>query len=101
MKDEREEDGKVWTEWFDRPESRRKMWRTLWATCALTVAAEMFLARKGHFVFDGWFGFYAILGFVACAGMILGTKGLGELLKRGEDYYGEAAPGEKGGDDDD
>ena len=102
MKEEDKEEGKIWTEWFDQPESRRLMWRLLWGVCILMVGLELLVTpRKAHFGFDGIFGFYAIIGFVGCAGMIIGTKWLGKLLKRGEDYYGEAPPEEKGGDDDD
>lgn len=85
----REREGKIWTDWFDRPESRRMLWRALWATCALTLAAEFFVHRKGYFGIDSVFGFFAALGFLACAAMILGTKALGIFLKRGEDYYNQ------------
>ena len=48
---------------------------------------ELFTHRHPHFGFDGFFGFYAILGFVACAALILIAKGIGFVLKKGEDYY--------------
>ena len=71
------------------------MWRLLWGACLVTVLAEIALDRKGYFGVDDKFAFFAILGFTACAVMILVAKGLGFVLKREENYYGEA---EEGGD---
>ena len=34
-----------------------------------------------------WFGFYVLLGFIACSAAILLAKGLGLFLKAKEDYY--------------
>ena len=76
-------------DWFDRASSRKILWWLLWITCGLTVVAELFIYRKPHFEIDGLFGWYALMGFVGCALMILAAKGLGIFLKRGEDYYGE------------
>jgi len=38
-------------------------------------------------VIDGWFGFHAVYGLLACVAMVLFAKFLGIYLKRGEDYY--------------
>jgi len=38
---------------------------------------------------DGWFGFGAAFGFLACVLMVLVAKGLGLVLKRDQDYYRE------------
>lgn len=65
------------------------MWWLLWITCGLSIVAEFFIHRHPHFEVDGIFAFYAIMGFVGCALMILGAKGLGYVLKRKEDYYGD------------
>ncbi len=76
-------------DWFDRPENRKKLWILLWSVCVLSVIAELFVSkeRHGHFEVDGFFGFYAVLGFIACAASILIAKALGFLLKAKEDYY--------------
>lgn len=82
-------------DWFDHASSRKLLWWLLWITCGLTVLAEpgmkyfLGIKRKAHFDIDGLFAFYAITGFIGCALMILGAKGLGIFLKRGEDYYGD------------
>ena len=79
-------------DWFDKPASRKLLWRVLWIICGLTVVAELLVHRHSHFEeggLDGIFNFYTILGFVGCAIMILAAKGLGFFLKRPENYYGD------------
>ncbi len=72
---------------FDRPSVKKKLWILLYLACALTVVPEFFTHREPHFGIDGIFGFYAILGFVSCALLILVSKLLGFFLKVEEDYY--------------
>ena len=43
--------------------------------------------HEAHYTVDGWFGFFSIYGFVACVILVVGSKALGLLLKRKEDYY--------------
>jgi hypothetical protein len=83
-------------DWFDRPASRRLLWRLLYGACTVSVLLELVLiathqrhGRFGKTSPDGWWFFYALLGFIACALMILAAKGLGAWLKRPEDYYAE------------
>ncbi len=76
-------------DWFDHPSSRRLLWWLLWILCGLSIIAEFFIHRHPHFSIDGFFGFYAVIGFVGCAIMILAAKGLGIWLKRKDNYYGE------------
>jgi hypothetical protein len=76
--------------YFDRPEVKKRLWLLLWGACILSVAVELFLHRHGHFgehSIDSIFGFYAILGFLACLLCILVAKFLGEFLKVNPDYY--------------
>lgn len=72
---------------FDRPDVRRKLWILLFVVCALTVVPDFFIHRHPHFGFDGFIGFYAVFGFVACAALILISKIIGRVLKVKEDYY--------------
>ena len=74
-------------DYFDRPEVIRKLWILLYLTCGLTVVAELFVHRHPHFGFDSFFGFYAVLGFVSCAALILFSKLVAVFLKAREDYY--------------
>ena len=74
-------------DWFDRPESIRKLWVMLYAICGLLVVCDLFTHRHPHFGFDGFVGFYALLGFVSCAALILFSKLVALVLKAKEDYY--------------
>ncbi len=76
-------------DWFDRPESRKLLWRLLYGACGLTVLLELFLEIHPHFGFDGFIGFSALLGFASCAVLILFAKLVGVFLKRKVTYYGE------------
>ena len=75
--------------WLARPESIRLLWKLFAVVLALTVVAQFVIKVKGYFGVDGWLGFAAIFGFVACLLMVLVAKALGLLLKRDEDYYKE------------
>ena len=75
--------------WLARPSSIKLMWRVFYAVLAGLVALQLVIKVKGYFVVDGWFGFGAAYGFLACLAMVLVAKGLGYVLKRPEDYYAE------------
>ena len=79
--------------WLARPATIRLLWRVFAGVLTLTVLAQAVIYVKGYFGVDGWFGFGAVHGFLACLAMVLVAKGLGFILKRDEDYYGD-------GDDD-
>ena len=59
----------------------------LWVVCGLMIIPDLFTHRHPHFGFDGFIGFYALFGFVACAVLILLAKLIGRVLKVREDYY--------------
>ena len=75
--------------WLVRPSSIKLMWRIFYAVLAGLVLLQLVIKVKGYFVVDGWFGFGAAYGFLACLAMVLVAKGLGYILKRPEDYYAE------------
>lgn len=80
--------------WLVRPGTIRLLWRVFAAILALTVVAQFVIGIKGYFGVDGWFGFGAAYGFLACLAMVLFAKGLGFVLKRGEDYYKDGGSGD-------
>ena len=66
------------TDWIYRESTKKLLMRLLLAGCVISVLLELFvLGRKEKFGVDGWFGFYALLGFVSCTLMIFAAKGLG------------------------
>ena len=79
----------------DQPTVSRKFWIALWLTCGVSVLLELFDHRHEHFKdsdsalasASNGFGFYFVLGFLACSGAILLAKGLGLFLKARENYY--------------
>lgn len=76
--------------YFDRPETKKRLWVLLWGFCIVSVIAEFLLHRHSYFSedgIDGWFGFYAALGFASCLGLILLSKLLGLFLKKDPGYY--------------
>lgn len=73
--------------WLVRPKTIRLLWIGFSVVLALTVLAQLFISIKGYFGVDGWLGFGAVYGFLACVLMVLFAKLLGMFLKRGEDYY--------------
>lgn len=73
--------------WLVRPATIRKLWWVFSIVLALTVVAQFFIYVKGYFGVDGWLGFGAVFGFLACLAMVLFAKVLGFVLKRDEDYY--------------
>jgi hypothetical protein len=84
MNDDHQQDA-----WLARPESIRLLWKLFALVLALTVAAQFFIKVKGYFGVDGWLGFAAVFGFVACLLMVLVAKVLSLVLKRDQDYYKE------------
>jgi hypothetical protein len=75
------------TSWLDRPGSTDKVFRALWVLCALLFLADAVYAKHPILAVEGWFGFYAVFGFVFSIGLLLLAKGLRRTLKRKEDYY--------------
>ena len=74
-------------DWFDKADNKKKLWIMLYAVCGLVVAPDFFTHRHAYFGFDGVVGFYALLGFVSCAVLILFSKLVALVLKAKEDYY--------------
>jgi hypothetical protein len=73
--------------WLVRPKTIRLLWWIFGVILALTVAAQFFIHLHEYFTVDGWFGFYAVFGFVSCLGMVLFAKVLGFVLKRPDTFY--------------
>ena len=82
--------------WLVRPATIRKLWWGFSIFLAILVGLQLFIKVKGYFGVDGWFGFGAAFGFLSCLAMVLVAKGLGFVLKRPEDYYGDAVEDEEG-----
>lgn len=73
--------------WLVRPGTIRLLWWIFGAVLALTVIAQLFVEVHDYFSVDGWFGFYALFGFLSCLAMVVFAKLLGYVLKRPDTYY--------------
>jgi hypothetical protein len=66
---------------------RRLVLRLTTGLCLASLGAGLLAHGSAHFGFDGFFGFHALVGFLACAALVLVTGLAGVLLGRGEDFY--------------
>ena len=73
--------------WLYRPGNARKLWIAFAAVLAATVAAGFLVDMDPHFDFEAWPAFFGLFGFLACVTLVFGSKLLGILLKRRDDYY--------------
>lgn len=80
--------------WLDEPRNVTRLVGVLYAACALLLGADLLLHKHAHFAFENWFGFYAFFGFTAYCAIVLSAKLLRRLLRRDENYYGEAGKGD-------
>ena len=84
------------TDWIYRKSTKKLLMRLLLLGCGISVLLELVApGRDEKFGIDGWFGFYAALGFVSCTLMIFAAKGLGLWLKVPTDFYEEGEAGEE------
>ena len=84
------------TDWIYRKSTKKLLMRLLLLGCGISVLLELAVpGRDGKFGIDGWFGFYAALGFVSCTLMIFAAKGLGLWLKVPTDFYEEGETGDE------
>lgn len=68
-----------------------------WGMAALSAAlllADFVVHRHVKAEIEGYYGFYGFYGFIAFAFVVLMGWPLGRLLRRGENYYGDADDGE-------
>ena len=77
---------------FDRPRNIHRLIWIFFALCVLLLGVDLLFHRhlnfaEGVFPVEGWFGFYAIYGFVACVLLVLTATQLRKVLMRREDYY--------------
>lgn len=74
-------------DYFDQPENINFLLRIFYMLCGLLVVVEIFYHRHVSHSWEGFFGFYAIYGFVACVALVLIAAQLRKLLMRDEQYY--------------
>ncbi len=73
--------------WLDEPKNVKKIIGFVVIVCIALFVADAFYHKHPHFAAEGWFGFYAIYGFVMSVGMVLIARLMRVLLMRDEEYY--------------
>jgi hypothetical protein len=73
--------------WLVRPRTIRMLWVVFCILLALTLLAQAFVVIKSTSGFDGWPGFAAVFGFLACLALVLVARVLGLVMKRRYYYY--------------
>jgi hypothetical protein len=73
---------------FDKPGNVRWVQYTLLVALTLILGLDFFIHKQPYFVWEKWFGFYGIYGFIACAALVLVSRYfIRPLLMRDENYY--------------
>jgi hypothetical protein len=73
---------------FDIPRNVKRLLVAFYASVGLLLLIDLFYHRHAIFPWEGWFGFYAVFGFVACVVLVLAAKYvLRPIVMRDEDYY--------------
>jgi hypothetical protein len=77
---------------FDKAQNVRLLIRVFFVCCAILLLADFAFHRHLSFAagvmpVEGWLGFYAFYGFVACVLLVLAAKQMRKVLMRSEEYY--------------
>lgn len=76
--------------WVEAPRTPFLLLAIVVAISVALIVADLAINRHDYFDFANATGFYAFWGFAAFAIAVLSGWPLGKLLRRDEDYYGEA-----------
>lgn len=73
---------------FDNPQNVKRVLVIFFVLTGLVLAIDLFYHKHAIFPWEGYFGFYAAYGFVACVILVIVSKYiLRPLVMRKEDYY--------------
>lgn len=73
---------------FDKPQNVKRLLRVFFISVVLLLLVDLVYHRHTVFPWEGWFGFYAVFGFVACVVLVIVAKYvLRPIVMRNEDYY--------------
>lgn len=78
------------THWYDRAGVRKGILWTLYIACVVGVILDFVIHRHVYHNFERFPVFYPVFGFIALVAIVMGAKTLRKLVKRPENYYGEA-----------
>ena len=73
--------------YLDKAKNIQRLLRVFYVICALLFAADFVIHRHTKIALEEFPAFYAVFGFVAFCGLVVGSIGLRKLIMRKEDYY--------------
>tara|TARA_B100000315_G_scaffold258403_1_gene310355 strand:+ start:4433 stop:4750 length:318 start_codon:yes stop_codon:yes gene_type:complete len=73
--------------WIDDMRNVHKIFWALVVVCALLLLSDLFVSRYTDFIFQEWFGFFGLFGFILSFLLVLTSKLLRKIVMRDEDYY--------------
>lgn len=75
------------TYFFDNPLNVTRLLRGFYIICAILFVADFFVHRHTVHPWEGFPGFFALYGFIACVVLVVIAKKMRKVLMRKEDYY--------------
>lgn len=73
---------------FDKPKNVKRLLCGFYVSVVLLLSVDLVYHKHSVFPWEGYFGFYAVFGFVACVILVIVAKYvLRPLVMRKEDYY--------------
>jgi hypothetical protein len=72
---------------WDNPRNVHRLLRIFYAVCVALVLMDFVVHRHIAHPWEGFFGFHAFYGFVACWVLVVVAKLMRRVLMRDEDYY--------------
>lgn len=73
---------------FDKPMNVKRLLYGFYTSVVLLICVDLYYHKHSVFPWEGYFGFYAVFGFVACVILVIVAKYvLRPLVMRKEDYY--------------
>ncbi|WP_455199874.1 hypothetical protein [Kaarinaea lacus] len=72
---------------FDNPGNVSRLLSGFYVICGVLLLADFIAHRHTVHPWEGFPGFYALYGFVACVVLVLIAKEMRKVLMRKEDYY--------------
>jgi hypothetical protein len=75
------------TYWLDDSSNMNKLCLVLYVISGLLILGDFFYHKHIHFSPEGWFGFYALFGFLSYSFIVLAGWVWRSIVMRKEDYY--------------
>ncbi len=75
--------------WTSTESGVAKLVKGLSILCVLLFLADFVVHRHAKVPGESWYGYHAVVGFIAFTVIVLGAKQLRRVIKRDESYYGD------------